>query len=86
MLHCQATGLPSPVYQWMKNDQPLSAANTSDIALMITRIQRSDTGNYRCIASNGHGSLLSNVARINVACEFHCTYCVMFGNLVFSLQ
>lgn len=71
VLHCQASGSPSPVYQWMKDGWPLSATNTSDIAFVIPRIRRSDAGNYQCVASNRHGSLLSVAAQVNVACESH---------------
>jgi len=77
VLHCQATGSPSPVYQWMRDGHPLSPTNTSEIALVISRIERSDAGNYRCIASNRHGSLLSSAARINVACEPCWTSCII---------
>ena len=79
VLHCEATGSPSPVYQWIKNGQPLSSTNTSDIALVIPRIQQSDTGDYRCIASNSHGSLLSRAARVNVACKCHLLCLVALG-------
>jgi len=55
----------------MKDGQPRTPTNTSEIALVIPRIQRSDAGEYQCIASNHHGSLLSIAAQVDVACESH---------------
>jgi len=69
VLRCHASGSPSPVYQWLKDGRPLSPTNTSAIAFVIQRIQRSDAGSYECIASNHHGSLLSIAAQVNVACK-----------------
>lgn len=69
VLHCQATGSPSPVYQWMKDGRPLSPTNTSAIAWVIPNIQHSDAGDYQCIASNPHGSLLSTATQVKVACK-----------------
>jgi len=73
VLHCQAAGSPSPVYQWLKDGQSLSSTNTSDIAYVIASVERSDAGDYQCIASNQHGSLLSIAAPVKVACEFCST-------------
>jgi len=72
VLQCRADGLPQPVYRWIKNEQPMSnipAAASSTGILKIRNIAVSDTGAYRCIASNHLGAIRSQPARVHVACE-----------------
>lgn len=69
VLFCDASGVPAPVYRWLKNGYLLAPSNSSNTRLTITSIHRSDAGSYQCIASNALGSLLSLTARIDVTCR-----------------
>lgn len=76
------------MYQWLKDGRALSPTNTSDIAWVIPHIQRSDAGDYQCIASNPYGSLLSSAAQVKVACKsylYSSVYLVLETRLRFKL-
>ena len=73
VLLCQANGMPEPVYRWKKDGHYMTSHNVTETTLRIQGIQRSDAGEYQCMASNVHGAILSNTARIRVACEYLCS-------------
>ncbi|XP_066504287.1 inactive tyrosine-protein kinase 7a [Hoplias malabaricus] len=57
ILHCQATGDPSPFIQWKKKDKFLEADKSRfqtmpNGSLVIHNVLREDTGSYTCIAGN----------------------------------
>ncbi|XP_075295707.1 hemicentin-2 [Opisthocomus hoazin] len=59
-LECLASGLPAPNIAWYKGQDPLSARPGWTLSqdgkhLEIQRAQLSDTGSYRCVASNVAG-------------------------------
>lgn len=70
VLHAEASGSPTPTYQWQKQDAvsgewldlPKMVRNTYS----IKPLQPSDAGNYRCKASNSGGTTFSNEASIDV--------------------
>ena len=63
-LQCNATGFPSPSLYWLKNGSNVSTAITSTTTqppdslpqvwsvLNFTSLQRNDTANYTCVATN----------------------------------
>uniref|UniRef100_A0ABM5GDB4 Hemicentin-1 n=1 Tax=Pogona vitticeps TaxID=103695 RepID=A0ABM5GDB4_9SAUR len=60
-LPCNAQGIPSPTITWFKNQRPILIDNgqyavASDGTLSISQVLLSDSGIYRCVASNiaGH--------------------------------
>ena len=53
-LICPAIGTPKPTLQWFKNDQPLQSFDIND-QYILTNIQQTDEGIYRCIATNKAG-------------------------------
>lgn len=65
------------IYDWFINGSLLSTSSnhsyryiTNDYGLVIVNVQRHiDDGLYRCIATNDLGSILSNQALLQVACE-----------------
>ncbi|XP_012591877.2 hemicentin-1 [Microcebus murinus] len=66
-LTCDATGIPPPVIAWLKNHKPIENSDSLEVhilsggsKLQIARSQRSDSGNYTCIASNMEGKAQKN--------------------------
>jgi len=68
-LMCRAEGTDI-VYQWIKDGVALSDTNRrlsiTDRKLKITNIKESDEGEYKCIASNKGGMIVSNPATVTV--------------------
>jgi hypothetical protein len=71
-LHCQATGHPTPVVRWEKNDLPLPLnpriQTTREGILRISEMSNNDRGLYRCIASNSEGRT-TQFSRVEVLSE-----------------
>ncbi|XP_029776920.1 hemicentin-2, partial [Suricata suricatta] len=60
-LECLASGVPPPDISWFKGHQPVSARKGVTVSadgkvLRIERARFSDSGSYRCVASNVAGS------------------------------
>ena len=64
-LLCNASGNPLPMVSWIKVGGNLITNKTE---LVFTNINRSDTGEYKCEASNLCGNA-SETARIEVQCK-----------------
>ncbi|XP_019355735.1 hemicentin-1 isoform X2 [Alligator mississippiensis] len=59
-LDCLATGTPSPTIMWLKDGHPIEEGDDYKILLngrklLISRAQVSDTGRYKCVATNTAG-------------------------------
>ncbi|CAH3163905.1 unnamed protein product [Pocillopora meandrina] len=70
-LFCNATGNPPPTLSWTKDGSPLNDTQAITFSgdnetLFIASINRSESGNYRCVARNGLGNDLSNPAKVDV--------------------
>ncbi|KAL4641328.1 inactive tyrosine-protein kinase 7-like [Arapaima gigas] len=57
ILHCQATGNPEPLIQWMVKDKVLDSSRSRfqkmpNGSLVISDVSMEDTGKYTCIAGN----------------------------------
>ena len=68
-LSCNASGTPTPMVSWIKADG--QRVNGSE--LVLTNINRNETGEYRCEASNECGNA-SETATIAVQCKFAVTH------------
>ena len=73
-LSCDATGNPLPAISWIKDGSPIS--NNSRISLSpnnkqltITNVNRTDSGEYQCVASNRVGKDTSNASTVNILCK-----------------
>ena len=64
-LSCNASGIPSPFVSWIKVG---SNQRTNETVLVLTNINRSEAGEYRCEASNLCFSA-SESAVIDVQCK-----------------
>ena len=63
-LSCNASGVPSPMVSWFKDDgQRIDASE-----LVLTNINRSEAGEYRCEVSNECGNA-SETTTIDVWCK-----------------
>ena len=74
ILSCNASGNPTPTISWTRNG---SLVNTStrisfsdgNKTLTITNVNRTDSGEYRCVARNRVGSDTSSAAKLDVQCK-----------------
>ena len=72
---CNSTANPLPTTSWTKDESPIT--NDSRISysvvnkvLTIMNVNRKDSGEYRCVASNKLGNDTSKAAELNVKCKF----------------
>jgi len=66
-LSCNATGIPLPMVSWIKVDGHMTVSNGNE--LVITNINRSEAGQYRCEVSNECGNA-SETTTIEVQCKY----------------
>ena len=74
ILFCNATGNPVPTISWTKDGSLLSSNSrfslSDDKRLTITNVNRTDSGEYRCVASNSLGNDTSSGATLNIQCKY----------------
>ena len=73
-LSCNTTGNPSPILSWTKDgvsigDNKGVIFSGDNETLSITNVNRTDSGNYRCVASNSLGDETSNAAKVDILCK-----------------
>ena len=73
-LSCNATGNPLPTISWTRNGSPVTASGRISFSddkkqLTITNVNRTDSGEYRCVASNELGSDTSNASTVDIQCK-----------------
>lgn len=65
-------GLPEPVISWQKGNNTISIQEDGRLSihpagdLVIDNVQRSDSGTYKCVATNMVGTVVSNLANLIV--------------------
>ena len=70
-----AHGIPEPVYFWTRDgkiltDESVGISFSRDKKeLKITKVQRTDSGEYQCVASNKVNRVTSNRAKLTVKCK-----------------
>ena len=75
-LSCNASGNPVPTITWTRNGLVLTSSvlrirfGAESRELTITTVNRTDTGEYRCVANNSVGNVTSNAATLDVQCKY----------------
>ena len=69
-----ANGVPEPTFSWTKDGSAVTADDRiSSLAdhkeLSITNVNRTDSGKYKCVATNSVGTVNSNAAALTVNCK-----------------
>ena len=74
-LYCNATGVPKPSITWQKDNLTINPSADFRISisqdgtqLNITNLNRTDIGEYKCVANNSEGSNTSTPATLTVKC------------------
>ena len=82
-LNCKATGIPMPNITWTKVEgnstdsaPPLPAV---DGKYVLSDIQRSANGTYRCTADNGVGVPVTRTVNVKVECKSSFLYSCDFN-------
>ncbi len=83
-LSVTATGTPGPSYQWRLNQADLSGATNS--SLTITNFQSANEGDYRVVAGNFAGSVVSVPATVLLDSPLRLDTLGMNGNGQFQLR
>ena len=73
-----ANGIPEPTFSWTKDGSVVAANERISLSadnkeLSITNLNRTDNGEYRCVAINGVNTVNSNAATLTVQGK-HITY------------
>ena len=73
---CNATGNPAPTISWTTNGSTHDTSHNSRISfsvdnkqLTITNVNRTDSGEYRCVANNSVGNATSDAAILYIQCK-----------------
>ncbi|XP_046998769.1 papilin isoform X1 [Schistocerca americana] len=83
---CDVDGYPIPQVQWFKDDNPLQVGNRIQVSeshrLLISRAEGTDSGTYRCAASNPYSASSSAVSVVVEGIYIHpnCTDNPFFAN------
>ena len=76
ILSCDAVGNPVLTISWTRNGSPVDSSDSSRITfsadkkqITIRNVNRTDSGEYRCVANNILGNATSNGAILDVQCK-----------------
>ena len=69
-----ANGVPEPTFSWTKDGSAVAADNRISLSadnkvLSITNVNREESGEYRCVATNSVETVNSNAATLTVHCK-----------------
>ena len=72
-LSCNATANPVPIISCTRDGSPVDSSRISfsddNKQLTITDVNRTDSAEYQCVASNELGSDTSNAATLDIQCN-----------------
>ena len=76
---CDANGIPEPTFSWSKDGSAVTADNRISLSadnkqLSLTNVNRTDSGEYRCVAANSVGTVYSNASTLTVQGKDIFTY------------
>ena len=66
--HCNATGNPTPEVAWLKDGKIFGSGET-----LSFEANRSDSGQYWCLADNGLSSAVNASVNLDVQCKYTFT-------------
>ncbi|OCT93246.1 contactin-5 isoform X1 [Xenopus laevis] len=72
-LNCEARGVPTPIYRWLRNGTEIDLENDYRYSLIdgdfiiSSPNEMKDSGQYQCLAANSFGSILSREATLQFA-------------------
>ena len=73
---CVASGVPVPRISWTINGTAINVTTNPRInltgdgqQLTVTNVNRTDSGEYRCVASNKVGNVTSMAVKLTVQCK-----------------
>ena len=78
VFNCSVEGDPQPNIKWTRNNKTLDTEANSKLttsssgkthSLRIQVVHRSDEGQYRCVANNSIGNIISTAGTLKVHCE-----------------
>ena len=93
MFNCVVGGYPTPDVAWEKDGMELNVAaharlsvsfNNGNRQLIITNVQQSDAGQYRCVANNSLDTVTSSPATLTVHCKSKRTFSVKLASVEYS--
>ena len=69
-----ANGVPEPTFSWTKDGSAVTVNNrirfsVDNKQLSLTNVNRRDSGEYRCVATNSVNTVNSNAAMLTVHCK-----------------
>ena len=71
LLHCNATGIPSPEFSWSKDGKDVGNGRRHAIpfeGMEVSRTHKEDSGNYTCTANNTAGN-----SSVTISLDVQCT-------------
>ena len=75
-LSCNASGNPEPTISWTRDGSLVSSGDqrisfeAGNRQLTIRNVNRTDSGEYRCVADNSEGNDTSNAITLDVKCKY----------------
>ena len=80
-----ANGVTEPIFSWTKDGSAVTADNRISLLadnrqLNLANVNRTDSGEYRCVAANSVGTVNSNTARLTVHCKKTFTHFLLKSN------
>ena len=69
-----ANGIPEPTFSWTKDGSAVTANGRVSLSadnkqLSLKNVNRTDSGEYRCVATNSVRTVYSNAATLTVHCK-----------------
>ena len=89
-LSSNANGVPIPTFSWTKDGSAVTANNirislsADDKQLSLTNVNRTDSGEYRCVAANSVGTVNSNAATLTVTCKKTFTHFLLINSIIYD--
>ena len=82
-----ANGVPILTFSWTKDGSAVTANNrislsADDKQLSIINVNRTDSGEYRCVAANSVGTVNSNAATLKVTCKKNFTHFLRINSII----